>query len=259
MTGLRGDKFKEIIKSGRPVLGAWLQITDPIVSRSFSKIGFDFLLIDWEHAAINIESLQDILYGFENSVTCPLVRLPKNDPLWTKWALDLGAEGVVVPNIQTAEEAKLAVDSCKYPPKGIRGWGPKIPSNFYLDINTYNIEANERIVVILQIEHVRGVENLDEILKVPDIDCIFIGPGDLSASLNILGQWNNPILFDNIKTIINKTKTAGLPVAMAVDKAAPDVLKWISEGVQIVTLGFDWTFMQDRAIENLKSVKQGLK
>ena len=252
-------QFKQIVKSGRPVLGAWLQIVDPIVSRSISKIGFDFLLIDWEHAAINVESLQNILYGFENSDTCPLVRLPKNDPLWTKWALDLGAEGVVVPNIQTAEEAKLAVDSCKYPPVGIRGWGPKIPSKFFVDINTYNSEANDRTVAIIQIEHIRGVENLDEILKVPGIDSIFIGPADLSASLDILGQWNNPILIKTIKTIINKTKAAGLPVALAVDEAPPEVLKWISEGVQIVTLGMDWTFMQERAVENLTAVKLGLK
>lgn len=259
MTGLRGDTFKRVIKSGRPILGAWIQITDPIVSRSFSKIGFDFLLIDWEHAAINSESLQAILYGFESSQSCPLVRLPKNDPLWVKWALDLGAEGVVVPNVQTAEEAKLAVASCKYPPKGIRGWGPKIPSNFFVDINTYNAEANDRTVAILQIEHIRGVENLDEILKVPGIDSIFIGPADLSASLNILGQWSNPILFDSIKTIINKTKAAGIAVSMAVDESPAEVLRWISEGVQIVTLGMDWTFMQERAIADLTAVKQGLK
>jgi 2-keto-3-deoxy-L-rhamnonate aldolase RhmA len=258
MTGLRGDRFKQVIKTGKPILGAWLQLTDPLISRNLSKIGFDFLLIDWEHAAINVESLQNILYGFENSDTCPLVRLPKNDPLWTKWALDLGAEGVVVPNIQTAEEAKLAVASCKYPPKGIRGWGPKIPSNFFVDIDTYNVEANNRTVAILQIEHIRGVENLDDILRVPGIDSIFIGPADLSASLGILGQWKNPLLIDNIKKIINKTKSAGLPVSMAVDESAPEVLRWISEGVQIVTLGMDWTFIQEQALDSLQAVKQGL-
>jgi 2-keto-3-deoxy-L-rhamnonate aldolase RhmA len=257
MTGLRGDLFKEILRSGRPVLGAWLQIVDPIVSRSISKVGFDFLLIDWEHAAINVESLQNIIYGFENSNTCPLVRLPKNDPLWAKWALDLGAEGVVVPNIQTAEEARRAVESCKYPPEGTRGWGPKIPSNFFKEIDTYNTEANSRTVAILQIEHVRGVENLDEILEVSGIDSIFIGPADLSASLNLLGQWDHPKQLNTISTIISKTRAAGVPVAMAVDENPSEVLKWISKGVQIVTLGFDWTFMQDKATENLSMVKKG--
>ncbi len=258
MTGQRGDKFKQVIQSGKPILGAWLHITDPTIARILSKVGFDFLLIDCEHNAINIESLRDILYGFENSETCPLVRVPINEPLWVKWALDLGAEGVLIPNIQTADEARLAVGACKYPPMGMRGWGPKIPSNFYHDIDLYDTEANGRTVAILQIEHVRGVENLDEILKVPGIDGIFIGPGDLSASLNILGQWDNPILLEHIDTIITKTKGAGLPVAMAVDKTASEAIKWISRRVQIVTLGFDWAFMQDRAIEILRAVRQGV-
>jgi len=258
MSGLRGDEFKKCIKSGQPILGAWLQIIDPTVSRNMSKLGYNFLLIDWEHAAINIESLQGILFGFDGSATCPLVRLPTNDPLWFKWAFDLGAEGVVVPNIQSAEDARRAVMSAKYPPNGIRGWGPKIPSNFFADVEMYNVEANDRTVVILQIEHIRGVENLDEIVKVPGIDSLFIGPADLSASLGILGDWSSPILIENIQTIIRKTKAAGLPVAMAIDDNASEVLKWIKEGVQIVTLGFDWTFMQEKATELLTDVKRGI-
>lgn len=258
MTGLRGDEFKKKIESGKPILGAWLQLIDPTVSRNISKAGFDFLLIDWEHTAINIESLQNMLFGFDGSNTCPLVRLPKNDPLWAKWAFDLGAEGIVVPNIQTAEEARLAVESAKYPPDGIRGWCPKIPSNFFADINSYNSEANDRTVVIIQIEHIKGIENLDEILSVPGIDSIFIGPADLSASLNLLGQWSNPILIENIRKIIKKSMNARMPVAMAVDESAPDVLYWIKEGVQIVTLGFDWEFIQKGSNEILSSVRAGL-
>jgi 2-keto-3-deoxy-L-rhamnonate aldolase RhmA len=254
MTGLKGSSLKKKIESGQPILGAWLLIPEPTISRFMSRLGYDFLLIDWEHAAINRESLQNMIQGFEGSSTCPLVRLPMNDPLWAKWALDFGAEGVVVPNVQNSEEALRAVQACKYPPAGIRGWGPRIPSNFFADLDTYNNEANQRTVVIVQIEHYKAVANLDEILGVEGIDSIFIGPADLSASLGIACQWEHPLLIEKIREIIDRARAVGMPVSMSVDDPAPQILRWISEGVQIVTLGFDWAFMRDGAKVALESV-----
>ncbi len=227
MTGLIGSSLKLKIESGQPILGAWLLIPDPTIPRFMSRLGYDFLLIDWEHAAINRESLQTMLQGFEGSQTCPLVRLPINEPLWAKWALDFGAEGVVVPNIQTPDDANRAVQACKYPPDGLRGWGPRIPSNFFSELHTYNSEANQRTIVIVQIEHYKAVENLEGILKVKGIDAIFIGPADLSVSLGIACQWDHPLLIEKIREIIRKAKAAGMPVAMAVDDPAPQILRSI--------------------------------
>jgi len=196
---------------------------------------------------------------FNGSETTPIVRVPWNDQVWIKFALDVGAEGVLVPLIRTAEDARQAVAACKYPLEGVRGFGPRGASNFYRNTAEYQQEANDRIVVIVQIEHVDAVKNLDEILKVPGLDCVFIGPADLSGSLGVLCQWEHPKLLQAIDTVIAKAHAAGVPVGMAVDEPAPEVLRWLGKGVQLATLGLDWAWMQQVAAESLDAVRQGLE
>lgn len=258
MTGLKGTELKKKLRSGQPVLGAWLSITDPLASEVMSRVGFDFLLIDTEHAPVNRETLQTMLLMFNGSETTPIVRVPWNDQVWIKWALDVGAEGVLVPLIRTAEDARQAVAACKYPLEGVRGFGPRAASNFYRDVDEYLQEAEDRIVVIVQIEHIDAVRNLDEILKVPGVDCVFIGPADLSGSLGVLCQWEHPRLLQAIDTVIAKAHAAGVPVGMAVDDPVPEVLRWLRKGVQLVTLGLDWIWMREAAAESLTGVRNGL-
>ena len=258
MAGQKGTELKKKLRSGRPVLGAWLQITDPIVSEIMSRVGFDFLLIDTEHAPIDRETLQTMLLMFNGSETTPIVRVPWNDPAWIKMALDAGAEGVLIPLIKTTEDVGQAVAACKYPLEGSRGFGPRAAANFGRDAAQYQQEANERIVVIVQIEHIDAVKNLDEILKVPGVDCVLIGPADLSGSMGILCQWEHPDLLQAIETVIAKARAGGVPVAMAVDDPVPEVLRWMRKGIQVATLGVDWAWMRQIATESLAAVRAGL-
>ena len=257
MTGLTGSALKQKLRGGRPVLGAWLTVVDPLAANVMARLGFDFLLIDLEHAPITIETLQTMLLMFDGTQTAPIVRVPANDPVWIKHALDLGAEGILVPLIRTASETASAVAAARYPPDGIRGFGPRAASGFYRDVVSYKATANERIAVIAQIEHVDAVENLLEILSTVGLDAVFIGPGDLSSSMGIFAEWQNPRLISTIEEIIEKARSAGMPIGMAVDSTAEDALRRIAQGISFVTLGVDWAWMREGAASFLAAVRDG--
>lgn len=256
MSGLSGLVLKEKIRSGQPLYGGWVQITDPTCTRVLAQAGYDFLIIDTEHSAIDRETLQQLLLMFEGTTACPLVRVPENGLVWAKWALDCGAEGILVPNIINGDEAALAVASAKYPPEGRRGFAPRVASNFYLDLPQYLEHINQRTIVWVQVEHIDAVKNLTAILTVPGVDAIFIGPADLSASMGIMEQWRNPLLQQTIDEIIRCARAAGVPVGIAIQRSNEEIAEIIRRGVQIVTIGIDWVMMQQAAAAKLASVRK---
>lgn len=258
MTGLKGSDLKDKISRGEAVFGTFMSITDPSVARVFAQLGFDFLLIDMEHCAFNPETLQQILLVFEGTSTCPIVRVPWHEPVWTKWALDFGAEGVLVPNVITAQEAAQAVSNCTYPPAGTRGYFPRAASNFLMDINAYMDGIDNRIQTWIQIEHIDALANLDEILQVPGIDAIFIGPADLSSSMGLLGKYDDPAFLAAIREIMSKAKQAGVPVAYQLITYDDEFLGIVKDGVQIYSYNFDWLFAVQGATAYLQEIKAKL-
>jgi 4-hydroxy-2-oxoheptanedioate aldolase len=185
---MRTNHVKEKLRRGEVALGAWLSLPSVPSARIMSRLGFDWLVVDMEHSAQNAVLMADMVAIIADAGTsAPMVRVPTNSVEWFKWVLDAGAWGVIVPMINTREEAQRAVDWAKYPPAGVRSIGGAFgPYGFGItDWPTYAQTANEEIIVALQIESREALQNLDDILSVPGIDVAFIGPNDLHASLGL--------------------------------------------------------------------------
>lgn len=184
--------LKEKLNNKQPVLGTWISFTDPTATEILCASDYDFCIVDAEHSPLGIETLRDLVLAAKGSQTSIIIRVPSHDPTQAKTLLDLGADGIMFPMINTREQAQNAVAACKYPPQGIRGIGPWRPSGYYQDTWGYVMRANQETVVMLQIESIDAVAALDDILKVEGIDVIFIGPADLTASLNRLPDTRHP-------------------------------------------------------------------
>jgi len=262
MSGRKGSQLKSRIAIGEAVFGTFIGLNDPVMARIFAQLGFDFLVIDMEHNAFDQGTLQQVLLTFEGTDTCPIVRVPWHEQVWTKWALDYGAEGILFPNVASAEEARQAVANCKYPPQGIRGFFPRAASNFLMDMDEYMAGINERIIVWTQIEHADAVSRLGEILAVPGIDALFIGPADLSMSLGVFNRYDDPAFQQAVQRVFEGARRAGKPVAYHMFDASPDFVQKIAGGVQIYTYSFDWIFARQGAVDFLKDIRRilaGLK
>jgi 4-hydroxy-2-oxoheptanedioate aldolase len=185
---MRTNQVKEKLKRGEPALGAWLSLPSVPAARIMARLGFDWLVVDMEHSAQNPVLMADMVATIVDAGTCaPFVRVPANSVEWFKWALDAGAWGVVVPMINTREEAQRAVELAKYPPLGLRSIGGAFgPYGFGItDWPEYARTANDETIVTVQIESAQALENLDGILSVPGIDVAFVGPNDLHAQLGL--------------------------------------------------------------------------
>ena len=244
MTGVKGTLLKDKINSGKPVLGTFCGTTDPLLVKIFAQSGFDFLIIDLEHSAINLETLQQILLMFEGTPASPIVRVPWHEPAWAKWALDCGAEGLLFPNVNNAETARQVVSHCKYPPEGSRGFFPKAASNFLLNLKDYMQDINERIQVWVQIEHQDGIKNLNEILEVEGINALFIGPADLSLSLNVFNQYESETFSQAVNTILEKAAKKEKPVVYHLYELSGSAAELAKNKTNVFSMGFDFIFAQ---------------
>lgn len=234
------ENFLKRLRNGPMALGTWITFSDPAVTEICAQAGFDFLVFDLEHAPLGIETLSLHLLALKGEKTFPIVRVLWNEPFYVKQVLDAGAPGVMIPWVLTKEDAEKAVASCLYPPKGIRGFGPRRATRYGLATEDYIGRANDEVFCVLQIEHVRAVENLEAILSVPHIDAVFIGPWDLSASLGILGQIGHPLLEDTIATIVAVAREHNLPVGIAAGTDPKEVRHLGTRGIQFATLGTDY-------------------
>ena len=185
---MRTNQVKEKLKRGEPALGGWLSLPSVHSARIMARLGFDWLVVDMEHSAQNPVLMADMVATIADAGTCaPMVRIPANSVEWFKWTLDAGAWGVVVPMVNSREEAQRVVEYAKYPPVGARSIGGAFgPYGFGItDWPGYARVANDEIIVTVQIESALALQNLDEILSVPGIDVAFVGPNDLHAQLGL--------------------------------------------------------------------------
>lgn len=204
------NPVKQMLKEGRKTAGAWLQIASPMTAEIMSRAGFDWLIIDMEHGPGDILTLISQLQAMNGSGCAPLVRAPWNDFVVVKRILDAGAYGVLFPYINTKAEAEAAVRACKYPPEGIRGTaGSPRAAGYGQNARNYLPYANDQILILVAAETADAVANLDEILSVPGVDGVFIGPMDLSTSMGHMGNPTHPEVKSTIETIERKTLGAG--------------------------------------------------
>lgn len=186
---MRTNDVKEKLKRGEPALGAWLSFPSVATARVMARLGFDWLVVDMEHSAQSPALMADMVATIADAGTCaPIVRVPYNSVEWFKWVLDAGAWGVVVPMVNSREEAQRAIEFSKYPPLGNRSIGGIFgPYGFgTTDWPSYAQVANDEIMMIMQIESAQALQNLDEILSVPGVDVAFVGPNDLHAQLGLI-------------------------------------------------------------------------
>lgn len=252
------SKIKEKIARKEMVIGSHVELGYPAIPEILGEIGFDALWIDTEHTAIDKQDLYLTLIVASGSKMAPFVRIPWNDPILVKPILEMGPAGIIFPFIRNAEEAKLAVASCTYPPEGIRGFGP-IRATRYGSINSldYIANANESIWKVIQIEHINAVNDIDNILKVKGVDAIVFGPMDLSASVGLLGRPEHPDVQKLIDIVCDKCKKAGMPVGVSTGYS-PDrnqgLKKWLDRNLDFVFFGSDISFL----INGARAMKENI-
>lgn len=244
--------FKTRLRSGAHQLGVWNTIGGNSVPELLGGAGFDWVLVDCEHAAIEavdaLPALQAIGQAPEVSA---LVRPAANDPVLFKRLLDMGAQTLLVPYIETPEAAEAAVAAMRYGPRGIRGMAGMTRATRYGRVENYFTTAEEQLCLVLQIETVRGMDNLEAIAAVDGVDALFIGPADLSASMGLPGQMSHPDVTAAIRSILARSMAAGIPCGIL--SLDPDEAKSFMEaGSSFTAVGVDLVLLAD-ALRNLRA------
>ncbi len=234
--------LKKRLKNGETVLGSWNIIPSPSLVEIIGNSGLDFIVIDSEHGPVSMETAENLIRAAEVSGMDVLIRVSHNDSHLILRALDIGACGVQVPHISTEKEAKLVVEYAKYYPEGKRGFSPFTRAARYsLDAQGHTDRSNDETIVVLNIEGKEGIKNLKEIIKVPGIDVIFIGPYDLSQSLGKPGEVDNREIINCISRSVKIAETEGIACgSFARDMKYLDIL--LDCGVRYLT------YMVDSAI-----------
>ena len=232
------NQFRRDLIAGKQLIGCWSALASPITTEILGLAGFDWLLLDGEHAPNDIASFIPQLMALKDSPSAPVVRPQWNDTVEIKRLLDAGFYNVMIPFVQSADEARRAVAATRYPPEGVRGVSVAQRSNRYNTVPDYLKIINENITVIIQIENHAGVEAIDEICSVAGVDGIFIGPSDLAAALGHLGNAAHPDVQAAIKTVFDRARECGKPVGILAPVEA-DARRYLEMGASFVAVGSD--------------------
>lgn len=237
------NRFKKALADGETLFGSWLSLADGFAAEIMGRAGFDWLLIDGEHAPNDLHAIRDQLIALEASPSHPVVRVPVGETWIIKRVLDLGAQTILVPIVETAEQARELVRACRYPPEGTRGVGYGVSrSGGFGQFENYGPTADDQICLLIQVETRQGLENLDAILEVDGVDGVFIGPADLSASFGYLGQNNHPEMkhriTDALRRIDQSGKAAGV---LYTDDAMIEAA--LEAGARFIAVGLDIAFL----------------
>ena len=209
--------LRERVTSGELLVGTFLNLGSSLTAEIAGNAGFDWVLIDLEHGAGNRQELLYQLQAIESTPAVPFVRIAWNDPVLFKQVLDLGASGIMVPYVQTADEARRAAAAVRYPPEGIRGVAAMNRAcSFGPGFDEYFKTASSKLVTILQIETAEAIRNIEQIASVDGADVLFVGPMDLSVGLGIPMLWSHPDLRSALKKVVNACRKAGKTAGMIV-------------------------------------------
>ena len=208
------NAFKHAIAAGQQQIGLWCSLASHVSVEIVAGSGYDWLLLDTEHSPNEIPMVLSQLQATMENKVHPIVRPPWNDMVTIKRYLDMGVQTLLIPVVQSAEEAAAAVAYTRYPPHGVRGFSGGSRSSRFGRIKDYHTRCEQEICVLVQVETQKGLDNLDEIVAAEGVDGVFIGPGDLSAAIGYLGDQNNPavqqVIVDVIKRIRAGGKAAGI-------------------------------------------------
>ena len=248
------NKLRRALLEREITLGSWIQIGHPACAEVMARAGFDWVCVDLEHGAIDLETTADIFRALGGFDCVPVARLPLNDPIWIHRTLDAGARGLIIPMVKTAAEAEAAVREAKYPPRGVRGFGYSRANLYGADFDACIASANEEIAMIMQIEHKDAIANLDAILRVEGVDGVFIGPLDLSGSMGITGKLDHPQMVAALEQYRAVCRAHKKSAGMHIVRPNEENVRWaLDEGYTMLALGLDNVFMEQSARASLKS------
>ncbi len=250
------NSFKRKLINHEQTYACWIQLGHPLIPDVLAPAGFDCLVVDMEHSSIELNELLPLIVSIESNGIAPLVRIGENNANLIKRVMDIGAYGVIVPNICSVEEAQSAVSAVKYPPIGTRGVGLYRAQSFGRQFDSYYQWVQEESVVIVQIEHINAVACIDEIFSVPGIDAFMIGPYDLSGSLGRPGQFEDPIVQEAIDRILAAGKKHAIPAGYhSVSSDPMQAVQKRKQGFTFLVFGVDFIFLGDHVTSAMKQLK----
>ncbi len=252
--------LKERLAQREVTVGSWITFSDPAVAEIMAGSGFDWLAIDMEHSGLSLNQAQELIRTIDLCGIPVLVRVSENNPDLIKRVMDMGAHGVIVPVVNSAEDALRAVNAVKYPPAGTRGVGLSRAQAYSLDFESYRDWNQANSIVIVQVEHVAAVENLEAIMAVEGVDGFVIGLYDLSGSLGCPGDFDDSRVQTALETIHQKSREHGYLIGQHVVKTEPEmVVSKIEEGVQFVGFGTDFLFLGEYCRQSVDRIKDSIR
>jgi 2-dehydro-3-deoxyglucarate aldolase len=237
-------------------IGSWITLAHPAIAEIMAKAGFDWLTVDLEHSVITIREAEELIRVIDLCGVVPLVRLSANDPVQIKRVMDAGAHGVIVPMVNSVEDARKAVEAVRYPPEGNRGVGLARAQGYGSNFEKYKEWVNQESIVIVQVEHIKAVENLDAILSVEGVDGFIVGPYDLSGSLGIPGQFDHELMIEalsKIQTFMRSSlKIAGYHV---VEPDIDQLQQLVREGYRFLAYSVDFRMLDTCCRSAIKKIE----
>ena len=234
------NAFRQLIKAagGHPPLGTWIGSASPLVAEAVGHSGFDWGVLDMEHSPLELMNLLHLLHAVGATKMVPVVRVPANDPVTIKRVLDIGATTLQVPFIENAEQARLAVAAMRYAPQGVRGLDANCRAARFGLASTHLRTVNQSISLIAELETVESLRELEAIAAVDGVDALFVGPGDLSASMGYTGQFTHPAVIDVMAQAVQRAKRLGKPVG-TIGPTPEVVAQFRAIGFDFVAVGSD--------------------
>ena len=258
---MRENKVKEALKDGKVVIGTMVTaVRSPGIAQMLATSGFDFVIIDLEHSSFSIQTLEDIIWAAKAADICSIVRVPskKEDHLLSR-PLDAGAQGLLIPQVETKEDVINIVKASKYYPMGERGMGLRRAHTDFVkgDVSEIVKSANEETLIITQIESKEAIDDLDSLLSVEGVDVALIGPNDLSQSLGVPGQTDHPKEIKYISKMAKICKEHN--IVSGIHLGSVEALKrWIEEGMKFIVVSSDVNMIVDTGIRLVKELRDFL-
>ncbi len=250
---MKTSNFRHRLRDGDTLLGTIVTLPMAATAEVLTEVGFDWLFLDAEHGSLEYSDILSILQAVGDRVSC-IVRLPAAEEVPIKKVLDLGAAGIIAPQVNKVEQARDVVRFARYSPTGSRGVGLARAHGYGMRFSEYLESANDQVAVIVQVEHIEAVESIEEIVKIEGIDGIMLGPYDLSASLGKMGQLDDPTVVEAISKVTRACQSAGMPIGVF-GVLAESVLPYMQNGYNLILAGVDTMLLANAAKGLLKELQ----
>jgi len=254
---MTAPSLKKKLKDQELTIGSWITIGHPSIAEIMGSAGFDWLTVDLEHSVISLEQAQTLFAIIKSKGMYALARVPKNEEVVIKKVMDAGADGIIVPMVNSAEQAKMAVDYVHYPPVGKRGVGLARAQQYGIGFSEYKEWLSTEAVVIAQVEHIDSVNNIEAIIATPGIDGVLIGPYDLSGSLGLAGELEHPLVLAAIQKVRKACLDAKVPLGFHVISPEHHKLQEkIDDGFTFLGFSLDFHFLGEKARVEMSALKR---